>query len=79
LSLSLNIVGTHLRRIYAKLGADDRSVAVQRARELQMSIPFLKDGDRAPQRAGTSIFTAVLGRSVLRFCGAPVARITMIR
>jgi len=36
LSLSLNTVGTHLRRIYAKLGADDRSAAVQRARELRL-------------------------------------------
>jgi LuxR family transcriptional regulator, maltose regulon positive regulatory protein len=36
LSISLNTVGTHLRRIYAKLGADDRSEAVQRARELRL-------------------------------------------
>ena len=36
LSISLNTVGTHLRRIYAKLGADDRSTAVQRARELRL-------------------------------------------
>ena len=36
LSLSPNTVGTHLRKIYAKLGADDRSAAVQRARELRL-------------------------------------------
>jgi LuxR family maltose regulon positive regulatory protein len=36
LSVSLNTVGTHLRRVYAKLGAEDRSAAVQRARELRL-------------------------------------------
>jgi LuxR family transcriptional regulator, maltose regulon positive regulatory protein len=36
LSLSLNTVNTHLRRIFAKLGADDRSAAVHRARELRL-------------------------------------------
>ena len=36
LSVSLNTVNTHLRRIYAKLGADDRSAAVHRARELRL-------------------------------------------
>ena len=34
LSVSLNTVSTHLRRIYGKLGVDDRSGAVNRAREL---------------------------------------------
>jgi LuxR family maltose regulon positive regulatory protein len=36
LSVSLNTINTHLRRIYAKLGSDDRSAAVQRARELRL-------------------------------------------
>ena len=31
LSVSLNTVNTHIRRIYAKLGATGRSSAVQRA------------------------------------------------
>ena len=34
LSVSVNTVSTHIRSIYAKLGADDRSAAVHRAREL---------------------------------------------
>jgi LuxR family transcriptional regulator, maltose regulon positive regulatory protein len=36
LSLSLNTVDTHIRRIYAKLGAADRTSAVQRGRELRL-------------------------------------------
>jgi LuxR family transcriptional regulator, maltose regulon positive regulatory protein len=36
LSLSVNTVNTHVRNIYAKLQARDRSSAVQRARELRL-------------------------------------------
>ena len=36
LSVSVNTVNTHLRRIYAKLGANDRSEAVERARKLRL-------------------------------------------
>jgi LuxR family maltose regulon positive regulatory protein len=34
LHVSINTVNTHIRNVYAKLGAGDRSAAVQRAREL---------------------------------------------
>ena len=36
LSVSVNTVSTHIRSMYAKLGADDRSAAVRRARELRL-------------------------------------------
>jgi LuxR family maltose regulon positive regulatory protein len=36
LSVSVNTVNTHLRNIYAKLQARDRSTAVERARELRL-------------------------------------------
>jgi LuxR family maltose regulon positive regulatory protein len=36
LSLSVNTVNTHIRNIYAKLQAQDRSSAVQRAREMRL-------------------------------------------
>jgi LuxR family maltose regulon positive regulatory protein len=36
LYLSVNTVNTHMRNIYAKLDARDRSTAVERARELRL-------------------------------------------
>jgi LuxR family maltose regulon positive regulatory protein len=41
LYVSINTVNTHLRNIYSKLGARDRSSAVQRARELRLLSPRL--------------------------------------
>jgi LuxR family maltose regulon positive regulatory protein len=34
--VSVHTVNTHIRKIYSKLGARDRSSAVQRARELRL-------------------------------------------
>ena len=42
LSVSVNTVNTHIRNIYAKLQAQDRSSAVQRARELRLLSAGLK-------------------------------------
>jgi DNA-binding CsgD family transcriptional regulator len=39
LSVSANTVRTHIRRIYAKLGAHDRNDAVKRVRELRLLDP----------------------------------------
>ncbi len=36
LSVSLNTVDSHIRRIYAKLGAANRTAAVERGRELRL-------------------------------------------
>jgi LuxR family maltose regulon positive regulatory protein len=36
LSVTANTVSTHVRSIYAKLGAEDRSAAVRRARHLRL-------------------------------------------
>ena len=36
LSLSVYTVDSHIRRIYAKLGATDRTAAVERGRELRL-------------------------------------------
>jgi LuxR family maltose regulon positive regulatory protein len=36
LYVSINTVNTHIRNIYSKLGARDRSSAVQRARQLRL-------------------------------------------
>ncbi|WP_460465956.1 LuxR C-terminal-related transcriptional regulator, partial [Amycolatopsis acidiphila] len=36
LHISIHTVNTHIRNLYAKLGAGDRSAAVQRARQLRL-------------------------------------------
>jgi LuxR family maltose regulon positive regulatory protein len=46
LSISVNTVNTHIRSIYAKLQAQDRSSAVQRAREMRLLSAGLKQLDR---------------------------------
>ena len=50
LYVSINTVNTHIRNIYSKLGARDRSSAVQRARELRL----LSTGAREHRRASAS-------------------------
>jgi LuxR family transcriptional regulator, maltose regulon positive regulatory protein len=47
LYVSINTVNTHIRNIYAKLGARGRAAAVQRARELQL---LSAGGSRRPPR-----------------------------
>ena len=47
LYVSINTVNTHIRNIYSKLGARDRSAAVQRARELRL---LSTGGSRTPPR-----------------------------
>jgi LuxR family maltose regulon positive regulatory protein len=61
LSVSLNTVNTHLRRIYAKLEVSDRSAAVQRARELRLVAPGRTPGPalRLPRDAMRSAATAL--------------------
>ena len=49
LSVSLNTVSTHIRRIYAKLGATDRSSAVERGRELRLLSGSPGGGGKAPR------------------------------
>ena len=53
LSVSPNTVNTHIRRIYAKLGATDRSSAVQRGRELRLLSSGRAGGGGAAGAAGS--------------------------
>ena len=55
LSVSANTVRTHIRRIYAKLGAHDRNEAVQRARELRLLDPVHSEQRRAIATTRTPI------------------------
>jgi LuxR family transcriptional regulator, maltose regulon positive regulatory protein len=56
LSVSVNTVSTHIRSIYAKLGADDRSAAVRRARELRLlaAVRTLALRSPVPRDAGSA-------------------------
>ena len=54
LSVSLNTVNTHVRRIYAKLGATDRSSAVQRGRELRLLAAGHLSAPRSPDSGDAS-------------------------
>jgi LuxR family maltose regulon positive regulatory protein len=73
LSVSLNTVNTHIRKIYAKLGATDRSTAVQRGRELRllssgrtMSPPRPQHATGGDNRAATPTSRRVIPRGRLR-------------
>jgi hypothetical protein len=46
----VNTVSTHIRGIYAKLGADDRSAAVRRARELRLLAAVRSEHSGARER-----------------------------
>ncbi len=54
--VSVNTVNTHIRNIYSKLGARDRSSAVERARELRLlsTGPLLNIAERPPAPGGGS-------------------------
>ena len=69
LCISLNTVNTHVRRIYAKLGADDRSSAVRRARELR-----LLAAGRTRLPGGHRILA--IGSHIAGKCRASSARVT---
>jgi LuxR family transcriptional regulator, maltose regulon positive regulatory protein len=53
LSVSVNTVNTHIRNIYAKLHAQDRSSAVQRAREMRLLSAGLSSQTASPAQRST--------------------------
>jgi DNA-binding CsgD family transcriptional regulator len=69
LSVSVNTISTHIRSIYAKLGADDRSTAVYRARQLRLlALTGIRRGGFIPPAASPRRPCPAASRSG---CGSP--------
>jgi LuxR family maltose regulon positive regulatory protein len=73
LSVSLHTVNTHVRRIYAKLGADDRSAAVRRARKLRLLSVGRIHLVRQPHDTGVGRLAGV--QALLKLPGFAVRRV----
>jgi hypothetical protein len=58
LYVSVNTVNTHIRNIYSKLGAGDRSSAVRRARDARL----ISTGRTSPSRTSVGVRTITIFR-----------------
>ena len=73
LYVSINTVNTHIRNIYSKLGARDRSSAVQRARELRLLSTGRSEHRRDSAEPGARTITRFRRRRLTRSGGRMIA------